>query len=89
MLNFVIMEQEILNHRGDSSFMDKCIGQLSEIKRKLDWQINKFLEEKCRGIHGINRTDLNSADPVYRYYNFKRDEYSKVERMIRVAKAFK
>ena len=87
-MNYKEIENSILANRGDSAFLGNIIAELSAIKQKYDWQLNTFLTTKCAGAKGIKSTDLDSNDPLYRYYNYKCGQYEQVERMIRVAKAF-
>jgi len=83
------LDQQILNHRGDTVFLNDTINKLVMYKGKLDVQIQTFLERYCPGVHGIEQTELDASNPVYRYFNHKRMEYAQVERLIRVAKAYK
>lgn len=88
-MNFKQIDNSILNHRGDASFLDGVIEDMQKYKDKLDWQVNKFLNDHCKGISGIELTDLDTSSPIYRYYNYKCGQYADVARTIRVAKAFK
>lgn len=87
-MNFNIIENTILTHRKDPAFLDKIIEEYTQVKDKLNWQMNKFLNDHCKGVAGIQLTDLDTSSPLYRYYNYKCGQYSSVERIIRVAKAF-
>ena len=87
-MNLQQTENEILNNRGNSVVINSVVTKLIDERTTLDWQIEKFLSEHCDGITALQRTDLNTADPVYRYYNYKCEQYAQVERLIRVAKAY-
>lgn len=88
-MDLIKLDQQILNNRGNVSVLDGYITTLSEIKKKLDWQIDKFLSEYCRGMTGIALTELDSSNKIYRFYNYKCGQYAQVERLIRVATAYK
>lgn len=88
-MNMMTTEADILRNRGDNTFIDNVILNLIEQKKRLDWQIDTFLTTHCLGVLGIQQTDLDTSNPIYRYYNYKCEEYSKVERLIRVAKAYR
>lgn len=83
------LETDILNNRGNADFIDSAIVKMTELKEKFDWQMNKFLEQYCGGVIGLQKTDLDTSSPLYRFYNFKCGQYEQVERMIRVAKAYR
>ena len=87
-MNLQNLEQEILNNRGVPEVIEGVVIQLLDERSTLDWQIEKFLSEHCDGVTALRRTDLNTADPVYRYYNHKCEQYAGVERLLRVAKAY-
>lgn len=83
------LDNSILSNRGNVPFLDNVINELIEIRNKLDWQMTKFLAEQCKGVRGIELTDLDTSSPIYRFYNAKTTEYNLVERTIRVAEAYK
>lgn len=87
-MNLHKLENEILTNRGNPEVINNVVTQLIDERTTLDWQIEKFLVEHCDGVTALKRTDLNTADPVYRYYNHKCEQYFNVERLIRVAKAY-
>lgn len=88
-MNFVTIENDILSNRGNKEHMNGVIEQMTLLKDKYDWQMNKFLSKYCDGVAGLKKLELDNSSSVYRYYKHKCDQYFKVERMIRVAKAFK
>jgi hypothetical protein len=88
-MDLLKLDQEILNNRGNVTFLNDVIGQLKEIRAKLDWQVNKFLTDQCKGVLGIALTELDSTNPKYRYYNYKCGQYASVERLVRIAEAYK
>ena len=87
--NLSATENEILRNRGNAGVIDNIIAELYETKKTLDWQIDQFLTKYCQGVLGLEKTDLDTSNPIYRYYNHKCGEYSAVERLIRVAKAYR
>lgn len=87
-MNFREIEQGILNHRGDKSYMEGVIMSMQPLKEKYDWQMNKFLSKYITGIEGLKKLELDNSNPLYRYYQHKCEQYAAVERIIRVAKAF-
>jgi len=89
-VNLSKLDQDILNNRGNVAFLDDIISQAKEFRVKLDWQMNKFLTDHVKGVNGVESLNkLDTSDPVYRYYNFKIRQYGDVERIIRVAEAYK
>jgi hypothetical protein len=87
-VNLNQLENEILSNRSNGEVINGVVTQLLDERKTLDWQIEKFLQEHCDGVTALQRTDLNTADPVYRYYNYKCDQYFQIERLLRVAKAY-
>lgn len=88
-MDLLKLDQQILNNRGNAPFMDRVIEQLKQIRVKLDWQVNKFLTDHCKGVTGVALTDLDSNSPIYRFYNYKCGQYASVERLVRIAEAYK
>lgn len=88
-MQLTTIESDILRNRGDNTFIDGIILTLTEQKRRLDWQMTNFMAQHCPGVLGIKQTDLDTSNPKYRYFNYKCEEYSKIERLIRVARAYK
>lgn len=87
-MNLIALENEILNNRFDKRFLEEQQMMLVAQKKVLDQQIEEFLEAKCDGVTGLRNIDLDTKNPIYRYYNHKQEEYSKVERMIRIIQAY-
>lgn len=88
-MNLKNIDNQILANRGNVEVLDSIIDNLIEFRSKLDWQMTKFLNDHCKGVRGIELTDLDSNSPIYRYYNAKTQTYNFVERSIRVAEAYK
>jgi hypothetical protein len=88
MKNFNELENTILRHRGQADVISPILYDATRYKEKLDWQLDRFLADHCGGITGINKTDLDTTEPVYRYFNHKCTQYEQVERLIRVANAY-
>jgi len=88
-MNLKDAENTILDNRGNAAIIDGIVLELTEIKRKLDYQMETFLEEKCSGVLGLRNTELDTSNPIYRYFNHKSDQYAAVTRLMRVAEAYK
>jgi hypothetical protein len=88
-MDLIKLDQQILNNRGNVAVLDSYIAELKVIKSTLDWQINKFLSEYCKGVTGLALTELDTSSNIYRFYNHKCGQYSQVERLIRIATAYK
>ncbi len=87
-MNFKEIETGILANRGNKKYMEDVIASVMPLKEKYDWQMDKFLTTYIRGIEGLKKLELDNSNPLYRYYQYKTNQYAEVERIIRVAKAY-
>jgi hypothetical protein len=85
---FFDIDNQILNNKTNHDFLENIVGEMLEYRTKLDWQMEKFLEDHCKGVHGLDQLDHGGSEPHKRYYATKCAEYSEVERAIRVATAY-
>jgi hypothetical protein len=83
------LDQEVLNNRGNNAKLDEIIKSMEPILERYDWEMNKFLTDHCHGVKGIEATDLDTSNPIYRYYNHKCSQYAAVKRIVRIAEAYK
>lgn len=81
--------QDIVNNKGNDNFLDALINGMESIKQKFDWQMSKFLNDHCKGISGLERLNLDTSSPHYRYYNAKCEQYRNIERIIAIANSYK
>lgn len=87
-MNLIDLENTILSNKGNQVKIGEVIKCLKDEKTKLDWQMEKFLSEHCNGVMALKQTNLDTTNPIYRYYNYKCEQYFSVERLLRVAKAY-
>jgi hypothetical protein len=80
------IEQAILNNRGNRVVMNSALWHLNGLKQEYDWQATKFLRDFCSD--GVEKIQLDTTSPLYRYYNFKNQQFGDIERLIRVANAY-
>jgi hypothetical protein len=88
-MNIKETDNLILANRGNNKVLDGVIETANKIKTRIDWEMDKFLRDHVKGIEGIKKLEVNTASPLYRYYNHKIRQYGDCERIIRVATAFK
>ncbi len=82
------LENDILNHRGDKEYMNNIINSMEPIKMKINWQMNKFLDDYCKGIEGLKALDLGGNVNLRRFYDYKCQQFRDAEHIIKVAKAY-
>lgn len=82
------IEIKLLRHRGEKEIIAQLVGEVEVLKDELNWQMTKFLTDFCPGLNGLQKIELDTSNPAYRYYNMKCDQYESIERVLRIAKAY-
>lgn len=83
MLKYTEIEREILSaaRNRNSGLIAKREAEIQEAKRKLDYQMERFIDQFGKELD-------DEADSNYRrFYRVKCEEYSQLNRLLRVIKA--
>lgn len=89
MSNLSKLESEIISAKGNPVKIESLIYDLFAIRKKLDWQVTKFLDTYCATTEQILEFENNQDSPKTKMYKHLTDEYTKIDRLIRIAKAYK
>ena len=82
------IESEIISSRGQTVKIESLIHKLFAERKRLDWQVTKFLNTYCATTEQIIEFEKDQDAPKNKMYKHLTEEYSKIDRLIRVAKAY-
>jgi hypothetical protein len=83
-----VTDNFILNNRGNKQALNAALDEVNSAIKRLDVKMDIFLEKYCPGLTSLERLDLDTKDPMYRFYNFQREQYASLTRIVRLIKAY-